>query len=106
MRRMESVAEEDPSVVPPPVVSDEGEIEPPDEVVRQQRRALQIVGEYPPKPIARLVFRQACEAGTVPRLGPAFDDEGAERRAELVRVRRKRSPLRLPEGQRQPVKKP
>src|SRR5262252_618348 len=88
----------------PICIPDEQEIDP-FRVIRQKPVSPQIVPKHGFEISTRSFSRHLAEAGSGPGLRIAFDDEGARRRVEFVRVRGKHARLGFAKGKRQPVEK-
>ena len=104
MRGVHRVAEQDNVLMIHAPHFDQREIDPLHKIIREQRLAAEIIFENIRQILARLRVRHFFKAGFQPRLGWAFDNEGAVLFAEGIRVRDKESGVGLFEDHRQAVK--
>src|SRR2546423_1667034 len=88
--------------MPPMQILHEDEIDPL-RIIRKQRGAIEIVVEYLFEVSTCRFLVHVLKAGSLPGLFVAFDDEGAERIIEFIRVRSEYSGGVLVKGQREPV---
>ncbi len=104
MRGVQRVTEEHDAVPVPPRVFHERKIEPPHEIVREERVAVEMFREDALEETAGIAVLHRVQPRGPPRRFAAFDNERAAAAIELVRVRGEEAFRCLDERQREPVK--